>query len=79
LYNSLNSYFQLKTKRVKFLPGEIILAIDPTTTRVALVSERVVAFRAPQALGMPRFVQNLQNESISNRKLAACTQWSIGT
>lgn len=56
---------------------EVLFAEDLTTSGVALVGELYVAVCALEALGVPRLVQDLQDEPIDNGTVAASTDRDV--
>jgi hypothetical protein len=57
---------------------EIVLAEDLTISGETLVTELPITFAAFEALGVPRPVQHLQDETVQNQLLAASTFWDAG-
>jgi len=57
-----------------YIPEEVLTTEKPAVTREALVSQRTAAFAALDALGVPDSVENVQQEPVKDRTVAAGTQ-----
>ena len=77
IHKKMEKQSLLSKFRGYWLPREVLFAEDLTTSGVALVGELYVAVCALEALGVPRLVQDLQDEPIDNGTVAASTDRDV--
>ena len=56
-----------------FLPEEVIFAVDLVSLREAFITEMRLTISTTETLGMPRTIQNLQDEPVQDGLTASGT------